>query len=313
MTDRRNEITIRPITGAGELDLFCALSYTLDDELADDLARGRRRPQWMWVALRGGRLVARAAWWGSPGADAPSLLDVLDVGGEPDRISTGAQLLTAALGEIVPAGARPPEYIRFVPPDWREHASSRHVVEERMAIAGQTGARLLAERFRFEWRPGTPIAPPTGRVAFRPAGDDAELVDLMTLVMDGTLDAHSRADLETMSARQGAVRHFEDELARHRSPREWWRIATLPGGEPVGFVIPGRNDYGAIIGYVGVLPAQRGHGYIDEILGEGTRILAAQNVPRIRASTDLGNVPMAAAFVRAGWVNYERTISMTWA
>jgi hypothetical protein len=99
LTDRRNEITIRPITGAGELDLFCALSYTLDDELADDLARGRRRPQWMWVALRGGRLVARAAWWGSPGAGAPSLLDVLDVDGEPDRISTGVQLLTAALGE----------------------------------------------------------------------------------------------------------------------------------------------------------------------------------------------------------------------
>ena len=68
-----------------------------------------------------------------------------------------------------------------------------------------------------------------------------------------------------MSARQGAVRHFEDELARRRSPREWWRIGTLPGGEPVGFVIPGRNDYGAIIGYVGVLPAQRGHGYIRDV------------------------------------------------
>ena len=193
----------------------------------------------MWVALRGGQLVARAAWWGSPGTDAPSLLDVLDVGGEPDRISTGVQLLTAALGKIIPAGARPPEYIRFVPPDWREHASSRQAVEDRMAIAGQTGARLLAERFRFEWRPGTPIAPPTGRLAFRPAGNDAELVDLMTLVMDGTLDAHSRADLETMSARQGAVRHFEDELARRRSPREWWRIVTLPGGEPRRLRHPG--------------------------------------------------------------------------
>jgi hypothetical protein len=170
LTHRQNEITIRSITGAGELDLFCALSYTLDDELADDLDCGRRRPQWMWVALHGGRLVARAAWWGSRGADAPSLLDVLDVGGEPGRISTGVQLLTAALGDIVPAGARPPEYIRFVPPDWREHASSRQAVEDRMAIAGQTGARLLAERFRFEWRPGTPIAPPTGRLAFRPAG-----------------------------------------------------------------------------------------------------------------------------------------------
>jgi len=44
LTHRQNEITIRSITGAGELDLFCALSCTLDDELADDLACGRRRP-----------------------------------------------------------------------------------------------------------------------------------------------------------------------------------------------------------------------------------------------------------------------------
>jgi hypothetical protein len=28
--------------------------------------------------------------------------------------------------------------------------------------------------------------------------------------------------------------------------------------------------------------------------------------------TDLGNVPMAAAFTRAGWVNFQRSISMTW-
>jgi hypothetical protein len=36
------------------------------------------------------------------------------------------------------------------------------------------------------------------------------------------------------------------------------------------------------------------------------------DVPRIRASTDLGNVPMAEAFTRAGWVNFQRSISMTW-
>jgi RimJ/RimL family protein N-acetyltransferase len=138
-------------------------------------------------------------------------------------------------------------------------------------------------------------------------------MDLMTLTMDGTLDAHSRSDLARMPARQAAVMHFQGELARYGSPRDWWQIATLPGGEPVGFVIPARNDYGAIIAYLGVLPAHRGNGYINEILAEGTRILVAQGVPRIRAATDLANVPMAEAFTRAGWVNYELAISMTWA
>ena len=181
-----------------------------------------------------------------------------------------------------------------------------------MAIVGQIGAHLLTERFRFEWRPGTPIDAPTGRIEFRPVSEDGELLDLMTLAMDGTLDAHSQQDLALMSPRQGAVRHFEEELACYSSPRQWWQIATLPGGEPAGFVIPARNNYHAIIAYLGVLPAHRGNGYINEILAEGTRILAAQDVPRIRASTDLDNVPMAEAFARARWVNFERSISMTW-
>jgi RimJ/RimL family protein N-acetyltransferase len=135
---------------------------------------------------------------------------------------------------------------------------------------------------------------------------------LMTLVLDGTLNAHSRDRLTRISARQAAVRHYEEDLAHYRSPRDWWRIATLPDGEPVGFVTPARNDYNPIIGYVAVLPAHRGNGYIDEILAEGTRVLSEQDVPRIRAATDVGNTPMANAFQRAGYVNFERAINMTW-
>ena len=41
-------------------------------------------------------------------------------------------------------------------------------------------------------------------------------------------------------------------------------------------------------------------------------MLAADNAPRIRASTDLGNVPMANAFARAGYVAFERSINMIW-
>jgi len=41
-------------------------------------------------------------------------------------------------------------------------------------------------------------------------------------------------------------------------------------------------------------------------------VLAAQDVPCIRASTDLGNVPMAAAFHRAGWATTGHQIDMTW-
>jgi RimJ/RimL family protein N-acetyltransferase len=202
--------------------------------------------------------------------------------------------------------------VRFVPPDWHDQPSSRRVVADLMDIVGRLGAELVAERLRFEWRHGMGVPDPAGRLVFRAARDEAEWLDLMAQVMDGTLDAHGRRDLARMSPQAAAARHFGDELAHYRSPREWWRVAARPAGEPVGFVFPARNSYGAIIAYIGVLPAYRGNGYINEVLAEGTRILAAQDVPRIRATTDLGNTPMAAAFTRCGWVNFERSITMAW-
>lgn len=153
-----------------------------------------------------------------------------------------------------------------------------------MTAFEQTGARLLAERLRFERRQGTPVAPPQKRLVFRKIRGEDEVLDLMTRVLDGTLDAHSRDDLARMSAREAAIRHYEDELAHDRSLRDWWRVAALPDGTPVGFVTPARNDYHPVIGYLAVLPEHRGNGYLDEILAEGTRILAAQEVPRIRAA-----------------------------
>ncbi len=310
-----SDVIVRPITGRDELRLFARLPYVLNEELTDDLTAGRRRPEWMWIALRGEQLLARAAWWSHSGADAPVLLDVLDIddgSSDPGRVDVGVHMLRTAIAATIPNGGRPPDYIRFVPPSWREHAVTTQVVQDRMAISERTGARLFVERLRLEWRPGTPIPAPSRRLNFRPVGDIEELLLLMTAVLEGTLDAHSRADLTQMSAREAAVRQYEDEFAGYSSPRDWWRIATLPDGDPVGFVIPAHNDYNPIIAYVAVLPQHRGRGYIDDILAEGTRVLAAQNVSRIRASTDLGNTPMAESFRRAGYVNFERSLTMTW-
>jgi RimJ/RimL family protein N-acetyltransferase len=222
-------------------------------------------------------------------------------------------LLESAIAGVISPDVRPSDYIRFVPPDWRDNDKARQIVEDRMAALEQVGARLLVERLRLEWRAGTPIPAPSARLAFRPVTDRAELVGLMTLVLDGTLDAHSREALSRGSAGEAAAEQYDGEFMSYSSPRDWWRVATLPDGEPVGFVIPARNDYNPIIAYIGVLPRHRGRGYIDDLLAEGTRILAANDVPRIRASTDLANVPMANAFQRAGYVVYQRQVDMTWA
>jgi RimJ/RimL family protein N-acetyltransferase len=239
-------------------------------------------------------------------------MDVLDFDpAVPGGADAAVRLIETALAALLPHGTPRPQYTRFAPGDWRDHAEARRSVEDRMTVLERTGAKLFVERLRLQWRPGTPIADPTGRLAFRTVLD-TELIDLMTRVMDGTLDAHGRDDLTRMTAAEAARKHYEEELALYGTPRDWWQIATTRAGDPVGFVIPAHNGYNPIIAYLGVLPEHRGHGYIDEILAAGTRLLAAQDVPRIRASTDVGNVPMARAFERAGYVNFERQLDMTW-
>ncbi|MFI6267681.1 GNAT family N-acetyltransferase [Micromonospora zamorensis] len=307
-------VTIRPITGPDEIALFNRLPYTINHELDDDLADKRRRPEWMWMALRGDRLLARVAWWGRGDDTAPLLLDILDVDdGAEDLTEVAQALYETAAKQVLTPGAVPPEYGRFIPADWREDPDTYRAVRTRMGVLENAGARLTVERLRLEWRPAAGLPTPDQRLAFRPALDTDELVALMTRALDGTLDAHSRTDLAQMSPHEAALKHYEQELATYSSPREWWRIGTLgENGDPVGFVIPARNAYHPVIAYLGVVPEHRGHGYVDGLLAEGTRTLAAEDVPRIRAATDLGNVPMAKAFARAGYVNFERAINMAW-
>ncbi|HEU4916751.1 MAG TPA: GNAT family N-acetyltransferase [Acidimicrobiia bacterium] len=307
------QVRYRSLDEGSTLAQFLTLPYSLNDEIVDDIEAHRRRPEWMWVAELDGLVVARLAWWSNPGEDAPELLDILDVRDARDgnHLDAAGRLLATATAQVVTPGERPPEYLRFVPPDWRVDDDARVETEALMTLAAGTGARLFVERRRLEWRAGTQISPRSGRLRFRAPHGDAEILALMTEASAGTLDEYTRLDLETMSPADAARKHFYGEIAAQVGPRRW-RVAIDHDGHPVGFVTPGHNHYHPVIGYLAVLPRYRGQGYVDEILNEGVSVLAATGVDHIRAATDLGNTPMGDAFKRNGWAEFERSINMTW-
>jgi RimJ/RimL family protein N-acetyltransferase len=291
------DLTVRPLVRREELDLFRSVPYVLNREIEGDLDAGRRRLDWLWVAERGDRLVGRVGWWTRRKGDDPLVLDFLDL--PASDVDDGVTLVSTALRSVVP-------------PDWHDDPAVVHGMDLRRTVLERLGARPLVERLRLQWEAGGPVPAPSDRLRFRPVRDRDELVGLMTDVLDGTLDAHSRRELNRMSPAEQAAFQYEDEFEGYDTPREWWQVAERPDGEPVGFVIPARNSYHAIIAYIGVRPAFRGHGYVDDILGAGTRILAADGAPRIRASTDVDNVPMARAFARAGYATFERQLDLVW-
>ena len=93
-------------------------------------------------------------------------------------------------------------------------------------------------------------------------------------------------------------------------PRDWWRLARTADGDLVGLTVPTRNYTDPVIGYVAVLPEQRGHGYAYDLLVEATRLLVAEGADRIIANTDVTNLPMAATFAKVGYPVSDHRIDL---
>ena len=180
----------------------------------------------------------------------------------------------------------------------------RAAVTDRRTVARLAGLRFLVERVELRWpaESGAPLPPRPGRLAFRPVGDDAEVLAVMRGTLGGTLDAHARRDVARVGV-DAAAHAIVDELP---GPRSLVRLAYDPAGRCVGITVPGLRPWGPDVAYVGVLPEHRGNGYADELLLEASHLLVEGGATEIVAATDVGNAPMAAAFARCGYMVVDR-------
>lgn len=276
---------------------------------------GEYRPEWTWVALRGDRVVARAACWAAPDDQVPRVLDWFDFA--PGEDEAGAQLLHKMPLKV--------DFELVLPPGWREESAVRAAAEARIDGAAAAGYTPLVERFRYLWTKECGVPEHPGRLRFRPEPDDEAILDVLRRIQHGTLDAHARRALTAAESatgtdggagdvQAGTEQAAQEELEHFHwldSPREWWRLAHTPDGELVGLHVPGRIPSGPAVGFIGVVPEQRGHGYAFDLLAACTRQLADEGAQSIAASTDLGNTPMAAAFEKAGYPIVEHRYCMT--
>ncbi|WP_171110678.1 MULTISPECIES: GNAT family N-acetyltransferase [Streptomyces] len=279
------------------------------DAYREGLGKGEYRPEWTWVAEEAGELHAVALWWGNPGDVRPGALNTLNAVPSAGRTDLAAGLLTAAHATF--EGALPDFHV-LLPADWRERPDAVADLGWRQEAARRAGLTVAVERLRYEWTRDSGVPAPPRRLRFRPEADDVVFVDLFRRVLDGTLDAASRAEAEAVGAQAQAradVAFYRDSMPGERS---WWRVAEDADGRTVGFALPSRNTGSHVVGYLGVLPEQRGHGYVDDLLAEITRILAEEaGAEVVRADTDLPNRPMAAAFDRLGYRNFARRLVLS--
>lgn len=295
-------LELRPLT-AGEEHLFLSITepalvgvQSFGRDYLETAALGQYRPEWTWVALRDGRVVARAAWWAGPDDDEPKALDWLDfVDGEDE-----------AAVELIRKAGFDAEYCLLLPPRWRDRPDVRTAGEQRIDVAKRAGMTPFVERLRYRWTPADGLPPRPGRLEFRQEPDDEAILDVLRRIVVGSLDAHEVRTRDEDGA-DAAARDEMEFLNWMPSPREWWRLAYTPDGDLVGLAVPGRNYGGPVVGIIGVVPEQRGRGYAYDLLIETTHLLVEAGAEEITAETDTTNTPMAANFAKAGYpITQER-------
>jgi RimJ/RimL family protein N-acetyltransferase len=281
------------------------------------LRSGEHRPEWTWIAQASddGPALAAGIWWGRPAEPTPDTLTALYARGElasDDRAGIAGALIMAAHQAFAAAGGTTPDFHLMLPGDWRGRRDVVSAVAWRWDAALRAGLTEELERLRFEWTRAAGLPRDAGRLVFRAEPDDEVFAGLFRRVLAGTLDATSSKTARAVGPEAQArldVAFYRDKL---RGDRAWWRVAATADGEIVGFGVPSANADVAVVGYLGVLPEHRGHGYVDDIVAEITRVLVAEAGARtIEADTDLANRPMAAAFERAGYRNIGRRLVLS--
>jgi len=305
------DLVFRPLA-PGETGLFtsmpdpdCETALTgvawLGRDFAATMEAGHYRPQWTWVAVgRDGTVKARAAWYGGPDDDEPFAMDWFDPGDDP---ATGVSLLKAS--------PLRKDYPLILPPDWRDDPATRQAATKRIEAARAAGMHEFVERLHLTWTPERGLPERRGRLTFRPPEGAEPVRDVLQSILEGTLDAYSRRDVENHGAAKAAQEAL-DVLLWLPGSNTGWRLAYDTNGDLVGIVVPSRNYQHAVIAFVGVLPAHRGHGYASDLLAEGTLQLVHDQEREIHADTDTTNAPMAATFERAGYLVTQRRLILTY-
>jgi ribosomal protein S18 acetylase RimI-like enzyme len=275
-----------------------------NDRLANRIraawADGASGPELTFVAQdETGAPIGRLAFThGSVASALPDLNEALAVGlwvawGSPAGVEVGRRLVV----DNIPALPR-----SVIALD--AHANPEYMIgsDVRRRVYEAAGLPLFQEKEGFLWTPGgSPAVDRERRLTFRDITDTG--TDLYARTMSrcpaGSLDRQDRyyAGLVGLDGWGPEMLGF---LTDEDAPS--WLLAFDAAGDVVGYVALGTFDdptRGTIM-HIGVVPEQRGRGYVDDLLRACNEAALRRGFDRVLSDVDVENGPMLAAMERAG-------------
>jgi RimJ/RimL family protein N-acetyltransferase len=269
------------------------------------------RDLWMFLLERNNQVVGRAGFFSEPthrldfDSDLPdrelNLFGPWLPWDDDDWLEAGVELLTAGVGQIDAPGCD--YWDARVNPEVHDHADQRRRLME------AAGMSLFQEKHGYHWDdPGAPVVAPD-RLRFRTITETGEDLyrDTLGRVGRGTLDRNDRwYHAKAGEANWAAV--FVGSVGD--GDAEMWLHGELADGTPVGFVAMADFSFDnptpwdvtpcATVFFIGVVPEQRGNGYVDDLLLAGTAAAQRRGYRAVLSDVDVLNRPMGKAMERCG-------------
>ncbi len=260
--------------------------------------RGSSKPEWCFVVESGDEILGRVVYRGD-GEELHFTGLSLPWGG--DFLAIGKMLFDESLAALQKQGViRLEAFISSTTPN---AAQIRQLLES-------IKIPLVQEKVRFTWS-GQP-AQIEQRLIYRPfsEGDDAAFTDVIRRVSTDSLDRLDVLQRESLGVKEFAQEYFRMLRYEFAFYPHWWLLAYTQANELVGHVVNlpyNLDQHEGTIGYIGVVPEQRGHGYINDILAQSMSVMIQDGIKTIICDTDQLNAPMIAAFKRQGY-DYTGTV-----
>jgi ribosomal protein S18 acetylase RimI-like enzyme len=242
---------------------------------------------------------------GLPGQAVPTDVVMIDADWSDEDLSAGRALL-ARVHELAGAlGADGLSYSVDSPPGAPQYQENE---DARIRLLASSGYRLLRDGLRWRYsRSSSQSAEQEHSLTFRTlpeVGDDA-FVAAIASTYEGTRDSWITRGIEERGRLGAALADFLDYQGMVYLP-EWWELAFTEDGALAGVIMAARNPSTAVIGYVGVVPEQRGRGLAQQLVRRGTEVLLSSGADEIGGDCDRDNVGIVKAFQRAGYEQFAR-------
>jgi RimJ/RimL family protein N-acetyltransferase len=295
------QVTVRSIRRT-EIRRFAELSENptrTEEVMVEMFDDCRSCPEWCFIAEQDDKVIARVGFWVLPSIISTFHVGWLQLPWRGDYLETGEEFWSRVL-----------ELVRGYGATSVESAIDSDVshVSRRRRFYRAVGFPLIQQKWEYIWRRGNPLPRAGRRLVYRDlnsVGTDA-FIEAIERVTEGTLDREDRlARKEDTPA--GAARSYFGILKDIDYTPNRWFLAFDKKGALVGLIAPQMlNDTVGAVNYIGVVPRERGNGYVNDLIVRGTAILNDCGAQQVIASIDFKNTPMIAAAVRAG---FKRDVS----